>query len=305
MRTWAWRRVARRGRKLIANLRLLAGTEGISPENIMWIFGVARTGSTWLSAMMKDLKGHYRWNEPYVGDVFGYAYYTRASDWMRGRKEYVLGDPYKAVWLNSLRTFVLEGAEARFPQAARGGYLVVKEPNGSIGAPLLMEAMPESRMILLVRDPRDVAASLLFAQKAGSWGTVHRPHKDGLSLADTDPDEFVHQRAKLYMLNVGKAKEAYEAHEGRKVLVRYEDLHQNTLKTLKRIYATLKIAVDEEELARVVEKHSWENIPEEQKGPDKTRRKAKPGGWNEDLTSKQAHIVEEITAPILNEFYSA
>ena len=38
-----------------------------------------------------------------------------------------------------------------------------------MGAPLLMEALPESRMILLVRDPRDVAASTLDAAKEGGW----------------------------------------------------------------------------------------------------------------------------------------
>src|SRR3712207_6981111 len=41
------------------------------------------------------------------------------------------------------------------------------------------------------------------------------------------------------------------------------------------------------ELARAVEKFAWENIPEEEKGPDKIRRKATPGGWREDLTPQQ------------------
>jgi hypothetical protein len=72
---------------------------------------------------------------------------------------------------------------------------------------------------------------------------------------------------------------------------------------MRRIYATLGIPVDEGELARSVEKHSWENIPEEEKGEGKKRRKAKPGGWREDLTPKQVEIVEEITAPLLEEFY--
>jgi hypothetical protein len=251
---------------------------------------------------MQDLTGHARWHEPHVGDVFGHAYYIRASDWMRDQKDYVLGDLYKKVWLNSIRTFVLEGANARFPQLSEEGYLVIKDPNGSIGAPLLAQALPESRMIFLVRDPRDVVASLLHAQKAGSWGAQD---KSDHSLADTEPDKFVHQRATLYMLSVGKAKEAYEVHDGRKVVVRYEDLRYDTLATMKRIYATLEIAVDEEELRQVVEKHSWENVPEEVKGADKPRRKAKPGSYKEDLTPVQVRLVEKITAPVINEFYPA
>jgi len=53
----------------------------------------------------------------------------------------------------------------------------------------------------------------------------------------------------------------------------------------------------------VVEEHSWENIPEEQKGEGKFYRKGKPGGWREDLTPEQAETVERITAPLLADLY--
>jgi hypothetical protein len=65
------------------------------------------------------------------------------------------------------------------------------------------------------------------------------------------------------------------------------------------------LEIPEVGLARAVEKHAWENVPEEQKGPGRFNRKATPGGWREDLTPKQAEIVEEITAPLLTEFYPA
>ena len=45
----------------------------------------------------------------------------------------------------------------------------MKEPDGAVGAQLMMEALPESRMVLLVRDPRDVASSALDATKEGGW----------------------------------------------------------------------------------------------------------------------------------------
>jgi len=282
--------------------RLAAGDDeaapgAIPPEHFIWVFGVARTGSSWLGAMMGDLEDHATWYEPYVGDLFGYAYYMRAGEQQRGREDYILGDPYKEAWIRSLRKFVLEGAHARFPELGEDGYLVVKEPNGSVGAPLLVEALPESRLILLVRDPRDVVASLLAAQKEGSWGAGED------SLADTDPDGFVKQRARMYDASFGKAWEAYEAHQGHKVATRYEDLRYDTIGELERIYSALGIPIEEERLRRVVEKHAWENIPSKQKGPTKPRRKATPGEWREDLTPEQAGMVEGITAPVLNAFY--
>jgi hypothetical protein len=98
------------------------------------------------------------WNEPLVGQLFG-RFYAEVPRRQLNRKGFILSESRRKAWLDSLRHLVLGGAEALFPEVAEGGYLVVKEPNGSIGAPLLMEAMPESRMVLLVRDPRDVAAS--------------------------------------------------------------------------------------------------------------------------------------------------
>ena len=120
---------------------------------------------------------------------------------------------------------------------------------------------------------------------------------------EMEADDLVSNMANSYVKNVSNAKEAYEAHHGPKVLVRYEDLRSDTLGEMRRIYSTLGIEVDEEELARVVEKHSWENIPEDQKGEGKFYRKASPGGWREDLTPEQAEIIEKVTAPLLEEFY--
>jgi Sulfotransferase domain len=282
-----------------------AGTEagGIKPENIVWIFGSPKTGSTWLSWMMGELEGHAVWREPYVGQLFGRLYHNWVGEKHFESKHFILGGPQKESWLKSVRSFVLSEASARFPEIANGGYLVVKEPNGSIGAPLLMGALPESRMIFLIRDPRDVAASHVDSSRKGSY--MYERRKGGKQAArfEMQADDLINNMATSYLQNVGNAREAYEAHQGPKVLVRYEDLRADTLETMKRIYSTLGIEVDEEELGRAVEKHSWENIPEDQKGEGKFYRKATPGGWREDLTPGQVETVERITAPLLKELY--
>jgi hypothetical protein len=272
--------------------------EGIRPESIIWVFGSGRTGSTWLSGMMQALPDHTRWNEPNVGHLFGHLYYKRYSYGTGDKDNFILGAAFRDIWLSSIRSLVLDGATARFHEVVeKEGYLVIKEPHGSIGAPLLMEALPESRMVFLVRDPKDVAASALHT-------SVARPNPERKEKTAERPDEFVRARAENYLQDITLTKRAYEAHEGRKVLVRYEDLKANTLETMKRIYSALEIPVDEKELARVVEECAWENIPEDKKGPGTVRRRGTSGGWREDLTPEQAEIVESITAPILKEFYS-
>jgi Sulfotransferase family len=272
---------------------------GVAPENMIWIFGTGRTGSTWLAAMMEEPEGHDVWFEPRVGTVFDPQRFQR-----HGGKHFILASQYKDVWLRSIRNFILDGANARFPELA-GGYLAVKEPGGSVGAGLIMEALPESGMVLLIRDPRDVVASWLDATRKGGWQTRRRGEggRGAESLAETNPNAFVRRHAHAYLQHVGSAKRAYEAHEGRKVVVRYEDLRADTLGTMKRMYSELDVPVEEARLAKAVDKHSWENIPAEEKGQGKFYRKATPEAWREDLTRRQVKTVERITASLLEEFY--
>jgi LPS sulfotransferase NodH len=301
----AWRRVVTKARSLRSQAlgsSRAAEPRGVRPENIVWIFGTGRSGSTWLGYMMEGLDGCAMWNEPLVGNLFGNFHYFRVGGRKPGR-QYILGEPYKETWLGPMRDLVLGGATARFPEVAEGGYLIIKEPNGSIGAPLLMEALPESRMIFLIRDPRDVVASSMDARSEGSWLQERREAQRRTSKPDRNPNVYVRMRAYSYVQQIEKTRQAYDAHRGLKVLVRYEDLRADTLQTMKRIYSALEMPVEEAELARSVEKHSWENVPEEEKGEGKFHRKAKPGGWREDLTPRQAEIVEGVAGPLLRELY--
>jgi hypothetical protein len=254
---------------------------------------------------MGDIEGRTLWGEPWVGGLFGNYYYREVDERRRGAPQFIMGR-HKTTWLTTIRYFVLDMARVIFPALSEDNYLIIKEPNGSIGAPLMMEAIPESRMILLARDPRDVVASSMDARREGGWNYEKnkRMYLEGRKVSSSvDPDAFAEGRAWRYLEGVGKAKEAYDAHRGYKVLVRYEELRSDTLGTMKRMYSTLGIEVNDDELERVVHKHSWENIPEEEKGEGKFYRKAKPGGWREDLTPEQARLVEEITAPLMKELY--
>jgi hypothetical protein len=276
---------------------------GANPANITWIFCVGRSGSTWLSDMMGELRGHKIWMEPGIGRLFG-EFYTKTPKRKRDSARFIMGTPTRKAWISSIRNFVLVGARHAFPLLRPEHHLIIKDIGGGVGAPLLMEALPESRMILLVRDPRDIVASWRAAASEGGWKRRSRRAISKRGAPKKTRPEDVRKLARNYRKNLTLAKQAYDAHRGPKTLVLYEELRVDTLGVMKRLYSDLEIEVDETQLARAVKQHAWENIPEDMKGEGKFYRKASPGGWREDLTPEQAEIVERITAPVLAEFYS-
>ena len=274
----------------------------IGTEQLVWMFGSPRTGSTWLSRMMAELENQERWHEPYIGLLFGSFLYERleGNEKLLNNPSFIMGEPYRDVWLASIRSFLLEGATARYPNLEHDQYLVIKEPNGSVGAPLMMEATPGSRFIFLIRDPRDVVASRLDAFKEGAWSAQNRDYDSTEELLS-----FTRHLAEEYSKVVSQVASAYEAHPGKKTLVRYEDLREDTVAALEAMYAELEIGVDRAALEAAVEKHSWENIPQSDKGSGKFYRKASPGSWREDLSAAQIALIEEITGSLLSRFYGA
>ena len=281
-RTRKWRARAKKAEAL---------EEGFDPARVMWCFGSGRTGSTWLSEMFRDLPGWGTWKEPRFGMLFSgeELEHDRAPG-------HVYSERHRRAWLPATRRFVLTLVGARVRDAE---YAFVKDPAGGPGLKLLTEALPESKVVLLVRDPRDVVASWLDALTPRGWSGGKPKHRRSILIPTSVRVEFA---AENYVRTLTSAKAAYDAHQGDKLILRYEDLRTDTLGTMTQLFSTLSLPVPDE-LPEVVGRHSFENVPEGERGPGKFRRKATPGAWKEDLTPEQARRVEEITAPLLREFY--
>lgn len=274
-------------------LQLSYSRPEINPTKMVWIFCPSRSGSTWLRQMLSDALPSEVWEEPKIGLLFG-GFYHRARDEQLASPEFVLGEPLRERWLASIRRFTLDTAAALHPAMTAAKYLVVKEPDSALGAPLLSAALPESRLVILSRDPRDVAASALDA--ARNWmdqgARARLPHRK--------PDAFVRQNARTYARQMAAALAAYEAHAGPKALVRYEDLRADALSTMRTLCADLSLP--DTDLEATVTARAWESLAAK-KGAGRFYRKASPGSYSEDLTPEQVRIVERECGETLGRLY--
>lgn len=101
---------------------------GINPENIVWIFGAGRSGSTWLMRMMAEMPRTSFWNEPKVGNLFG-KFYDEAQVGEHNARNFILGEPAREGWIPLIREFVLGSIDYRRPRMGPRSYLVIiKEP---------------------------------------------------------------------------------------------------------------------------------------------------------------------------------
>jgi hypothetical protein len=131
---WAWRRVAARYPKLAAArwsvgqaIASRGGTGDVRAENMIWIFGSGRSGSTWLRSMMSDMEGHRLWEEPMVGLLFG-EFHEKAQAGQLNTVNFIMGEPTRRGWTRSIRNFTLDGAGYANPRLGPEEYLVIRSP---------------------------------------------------------------------------------------------------------------------------------------------------------------------------------
>jgi hypothetical protein len=178
--------------------------------------------------------------------------------------------------------------------------LVIKEVNGSHAADFVMSLFPRSRMLVLLRDPRDVLDSLLDAQRSGGWLAHARP----LAAVDGESErlEWVESACRNWMAQFRTVRNAYEAHDpALRRELRYERLLADTAGELGPLRDWLGLAAERQRVETIAERHSFDSVPERLKGPGKHYRAAQPGGWRTSFSEAEQEVAGRILEPALTE----
>jgi Sulfotransferase family len=289
-----------------------------APGRLSWIFGSSRSGSTWLLRMLSELERVIPVDDPHIGHHLGVwrpiplAWATAKhppelgtlADFKRKKRDYLFSDRYRDTWMPQLRQLISARFEAQAAQdvAEAGGdidrpIVVVKEP-GSHAADTIMDLFPDSSLIFLLRDGRDVVDSWLDAYRDGSWAT----DEGAYPLDDTGRPALIRWQSSVWLHRTEVVQETYaRTHPERRVLIRYEEMRADPVAALERICSMLGIQATREQLEEIAGTHCFSRVPKSDKGAGREIRRAEPGGWASHMTREEIGQMHEILGPKLDE----
>jgi hypothetical protein len=280
-------------------------------NRLAWIFGSSRSGSTWLLKMLSDLEGVVPIDDPHLGHHLGVwrpiplawaasenpPELSTLLDLKAEEPGYFFAERYRDSWEGPLRQLI----EARFEAQAEGGKpedaaYVVKEP-GSHVAPFLAELFPQSKVIFLLRDGRDVVDSWLDAYSDGSWaipGGAFPVSKEGRI-------PLIRWLSEVWAFRSREVRKAYEARAPEdRIQIRYEDLRGDTGVWVTRICEM--VGADPARIPEIVEAHRFEKQPSAARGRRRFIRRARPGGWRESMSRAEQKAMHQVMGKTLAEF---
>jgi hypothetical protein len=284
---------------------------------LAWIFGSSRSGSTWLLKMLAELDPVVPIDDPHIGHHLGVwrpiplAWATckdppklgTLADYKRQKRSYLFADRYRDTWMPKLRELIGARFEAQASEYMEENGLrdrpvvVVKEP-GSHAADTIMDLFPDSALIFLLRDGRDVVDSWLDAYRDGSWATAEGAYP----LDDTGRPALIRWQSSVWLHRTEVVQQTYARTDPeRRVLVRYEEMRDDPASALERICGVLGIEAGDAELRGIAAENEFTQVPRSKRGAGQAIRRAQPGGWADHMSRREIALMTEIMGDKLEE----
>jgi hypothetical protein len=277
--------------------------EDLLEKNLVWIFASPRSGTQWLGTQLLEhntIICHGPSLGLNVGSIHG-GFNDKIVRWIdfRGDEEdYFFSKKYQAQWIYFMRKFILNRLFLQYRELSKK--IILPDPEGSIGGDIIEKCTPSSKVILLLRDGRDVVDSVIDAGRPDSW---HVKSRGVTPITQKNRIKRIRQASRRWVKQTEIIQEVFQNHDPNFCLkIKYEDLRKDTLKNLTKIYNFIEEEISNEQLAHIINKYNFEKIPENKKGSGKVTRSASPGKWKESFSEEEKEIMIEIMSEKLKEF---
>jgi hypothetical protein len=262
-------------------------------ERMVFVLGCPRSGTTWVQRL---LSCHPRVRTGQESNLFIDSIGLQLRRWRRGLSLKERSGVGLACYftepemLELLREFMLKLLQRMLGSVKDGEIFVDKTPDHALYLSEIFEMLPASRIIHVIRDPRDVVASLIAASRGWASESLWAPRS-------------AREGAKLWMKSVDTVRKTVKNTRSKQLLqVRYEDLYDSGIPTLRRIAEFVGLVWTEEEMLEVLKANRFASgvngnqpsIPLSGQAalafgprvidPEGFLRKGKPGSWKSDLS---------------------
>jgi hypothetical protein len=268
-------------------------------KNIVWVFGFYRSGTTWLGTQLLSYNTHIM-PEPGINEHLGIHWETnddvvRKFDRHYDEPSYFFSKRYEDVWKYYLRKLILHRIYYQFSDLEHK--IIIKEPALVGGFDIISRCLPNSKIIFLIRDGRDIVDSHLDSFLPDSWGS----NEFGIMVDENSRIPIITNIAKKWVKLNKILLKTFENHPvENRIMINYENLRQNTADELQKLYSFIGLDIKREIVEHISNEFSFENIPSELKGRGKFNRFATPGMWKEHFSPSEKLLMDEIMGKMLH-----
>lgn len=273
-------------------------------ENLVFIVGCPRSGTTWLQRLVSHHRDVRTGTESYVFSTF---VSPQLRAWRRGIRNarivsartglgaYLTEEEFQSI----LHRYMMDLLRPLIGNLAPGEVFVEKTPNHALWLPEIVELLPRCRIIHIVRDARDTVASILATSKSwgGDWAPAH-------------PREA----ARMWVKHVRAARQAAgQLGKARFYELKYENLFARPVELLLEAWRFVGIEASEQEATNAVRSVGTDEFEfpiggelalisgPVARSPRGFFRKSSPGGWKEDSSLVEKFWVWRVARKTMSE----
>lgn len=268
----------------------------IKNKQFVFIIGAARSGTTWLQAMLDSHPSVCTTAELMLFNFYVAPWEIAWEDQIRRQQDGGVPLGLPIIWTEDefygfLRGFLEQAYKRVSAIKPEATILLDKHPGYSDHVDLINRLIPQAKFVHLIRDGRDVAVSMLAASQG--WGRLWAP-------------PTLETAASLWESSVRGAQKAAQYHD-RYLEVRYEELSTNGVKVLKSVFEFMGIPIGLEEVTTIFNKHQFRDMQQSKIGPngwilpEGFFRKGVVGDWRNTLNPMQRYIFHITAGDLLCE----
>lgn len=266
----------------------------LDDKEFLFIIGAPRSGTTWLQLMLGS--------HPSVCTTVELTLFIYTNRWIfRWNREtadieadrWHIGLPM--VWSEEefygfLNEFLERAYKPILEAHPEATHVLDKHPTNAAFVEEMDRLIPNSRFIHIIRDGRDVAASMVAAKKQMGFGTGTIP-----------------ESAAAWKEHIEWARNAKQF-DGRYLEIRYEQIKEDPAGIMRQVFDFSGLEMSDEDIQAVVEKTAFKKVQKERTSPEagvalpkNFYRKGKVGSWHEDISPVDRYLFDEIAGDLLVE----